>query len=384
MADSNQIKKTVKVIAILSAGLFTLVIGFGLVEVLLRWWQPLQIRMRGKRILLQKNKIIQNTYAFNSPKISNHIIIKRNSLGFRGPEPPINFKDRVSLVAVGGSTTECIFVTEGKTWTDIVQSKLEKDIPNIWINNAGIDGHSSCGHLEMMDQYLGHIKPNYVMFLVGINDLAVGNCRIEDGKTLTVNRGGELGKVDEWLLSNSMIYTYIDYWKNQRIGHDMRALADSIVNYNVLGTSDYFDIVDKVEDQKFDVLVVGYQDRLRKLMNKTLEYGIRPILITQPAVYGFGIDPTTGVDLGELAVSDFTEAKVMRKGSEKWALLERYNEATRKVALEKGVALIDLANKLPKDTKYFYDYVHYTESGSEKVGEIVAEGLKEILTKNYK
>jgi lysophospholipase L1-like esterase len=350
--------------------------GFAFLEILLRVWTPPQIRMMGKQILLKKNLVIENNYNFNSDKIQNHIVIKRNSLGFRGEEPPINFSKHKTLVAVGGSTTECIFITEGKTWIDIVGQKLASRFPGIWVNNAGIDGHSTCGNIAMVDQYLSQLKPNYAMFLVGVNDMAVENCRSEDAKQLV---SSPIAGLTQRLLDKSMVYTYVNYLVNRKVAHGMVAVSDSIFNYNVLGDSTFYDKVGKDDDQKFDKLLKEYRQRLETLIFKTKESSIKPILITQPAVYGKGVDPTTGVDLADLIVADFTEGKKIRRGEDKWNILEKYNKVTREVARENNVPLIDLASEMPKDTKYYYDFVHYTEAGAAKVGEIVSAHLVDII-----
>lgn len=345
-------------------------------ELLLRIWTPPEIRMRGNQILLKKNQVTENNYDFSSDKIKNNIIVRRNSLGFRGAEPPVNFSQRVSLVAVGGSTTECVFITEGKTWVDAVTRNLEPNFPGIWINNAGIDGHSTCGHIALVEQYLSKLKPNFAMFLVGINDMAVETCRIEDKKTLV---SSEVTGFAQSIFDKSMVYTYLDYLVHRKVAHGMVAMRDSIFDYNVLGDSTYYDKYSSDDNEKFDKLLVDYRQRLETLLSKTKESSIKPILITQPAVYGKGIDPTTGVDLADLVVADFTEGKKTRKGEEKWRLLEKYNQVTRDVAIKHNIPLIDLASEMPKDTKYYYDFIHYTELGAQKVGEIVSGHLEVIL-----
>jgi hypothetical protein len=42
----------------------------------------------------------------------------KNSLGFTtGLKKPENFEEVESIIAVGGSTTECYFVSDDKIWT---------------------------------------------------------------------------------------------------------------------------------------------------------------------------------------------------------------------------------------------------------------------------
>jgi len=62
-------------------------------------------------------------------------------------------------------------------------------------------------------------------------------------------------------------------------------------------------------------------------------------------------------------------------GTLEWRLLELYNDVTRRVAVAQGLLLIDLARELPKDSRLFYDFLHFTNEGAAKVAEIVAQHL---------
>jgi lysophospholipase L1-like esterase len=55
--------------------------------------------------------------------------------------------------------------------------------------------------------------------------------------------------------------------------------------------------------------------------------------------------------------------------------LEIYNAATRRVAEREHVLLIDLARKLPKDSRYFSDLVHFSKLGAAKIAEIASPSL---------
>jgi hypothetical protein len=63
-------------------------------------------------------------------------------------------------------------------------------------------------------------------------------------------------------------------------------------------------------------------------------------------------------------------------GLAQWQVLDAYNEVTRRVGRELGVLVIDLARRLPKTSRYYYDYHHYTNAGAEAVAEVVAEELR--------
>ena len=62
-----------------------------------------------------------------------------------------------------------------------------------------------------------------------------------------------------------------------------------------------------------------------------------------------------------------------------WEILEKYNDITRGLEQEMAVDVIDLAKLMPKDSKYFRDYIHYTPEGNAKIAEILSPYLSERL-----
>ena len=71
-----------------------------------------------------------------------------------------------------------------------------------------------------------------------------------------------------------------------------------------------------------------YKARLEKLITICREHNILPVLLTQPVLYGEGVDEASGVDLGHRFV-----AKDM-DGATAWQVLELYNDVTREVGRE--------------------------------------------------
>ncbi|HIE92225.1 MAG TPA: hypothetical protein EYQ83_04920 [Acidobacteria bacterium] len=99
---------------------------------------------------------------------------------------------------------------------------------------------------------------------------------------------------------------------------------------------------------------------------------MQPVLVTQPLLYGTGVDPTTGVDLGTVRIRDLG-------GSTAWQLMERYNDITRRLGRVADVPVIDLAADMPKDSRYYYDWMHFTPAGSEMVANVIASRVCPIL-----
>ena len=151
-------------------------VALAVLEVLLRVYNPLEIRFRPDRIVLPVHKryIFDNTEKFPT-KLAKTTIHTKNSLGFRGEAPPPDFRDYLTIITIGGSTTECFYLSDGRTWPDLLGQKLSREFHRVWVNNAGLDGATTYRHLILMEDYIVTLRPKVVLFLMGINDVGTGD-----------------------------------------------------------------------------------------------------------------------------------------------------------------------------------------------------------------
>ena len=131
--------------------------------------------------------------------------------------------------------------------------------------------------------------------------------------------------------------------------------------------------------------VLPYKERVETIVRLSREYGIEPVLMTQPALYGVAVDPLTLVNLDSIVVSDERRIKAGRRvrGKLAWDVLELYNDAVRAVGRERDVLVIDAAARLPKSSQLFYDFVHFTNDGASELARIVSEDLCSFLAKRF-
>ena len=119
----------------------------------------------------------------------------------------------------------------------------------------------------------------------------------------------------------------------------------------------------------------SYAIRLIKLIELSRENNIEPVLITQPYLLGKGVDDRTGVDLATV------DADASGNGKMAWEILELYNDVVRQVGQDHQVLIIDLARELPKSSRNFYDFFHYTNEGSAEIADIIYQHLNPFLQK---
>jgi lysophospholipase L1-like esterase len=357
--------------------IFTILLGclvaLLFLELLLRIYNPLEIRFKPDRIVLPVNKhyLINNVGKFT--KLPPTTVHTKNSLGFRGAPPPADFKDDLTIITIGGSTTECFYLSDGRTWPDLLGRELSHNFNRVWLNNAGLDGATTYRHIILMEDYIIKLRPKVVLFLIGINDVGAGNLD-ETEKP----HGHYLRHL--WL---ALLYRSEVYCLEQNLYHYLiaqsRGLKHEEINLSQAGTLEQPSAgleAQTLHDYRTNSLPF-FAQRVEKLVLLCRTHGIEPVLITQPTLYGPGLDPVTGVNLATLRVRDNFNGRMM------FDFIELYNAVTRQVAQKDGVLLIDLAREMPRNSAYYYDYLHYTEPGAAAVARIIDRHLAPWLARRY-
>jgi hypothetical protein len=376
-----------KIWAAITLVLLNLIIIILLCEGALRIWQPFEMRVKYNKIILPVNKkySIRNV---EIAKLDKVIIHTKNSIGFRGSEPPSDFSDCLTMIAIGGSTTECFYLSDGKTWEDRLADKLRKDFNKVWINNAGLEGHTTFGHQILLQDYIVKLRPKFILLLIGLNDTYrdelsdwekrnIQECTIEP----TIGVVNSLAAYSEVL----NLYIYVkNYYRTKAtgLGHSI-ILFDRTEPINNRIFNKQFDIkkLETYNSQTTNLLnpfimrriLDSYEKRIVNIIDIARHNSIEPIFITHPVLYGNVVDDVSGVNLANISVDGMS-------GSMAWKKLEMYNDVLRKIREKYKVHVVDLARELPKSSKYFYDLYHYNNEGAEEVAKIIFKDLKFILS----
>jgi len=348
--------------------------AFLLLELFLVFYTPLAGRVRGGKIILfpYKRYVVENT---KFPALEEHIVRSNNSLGLRGEEPPADYKEHLSVIAVGGSTTECFYLSDRKSWPEQLGLRLEKSFSNVWVNNAGMDGHSTFGHAVLLRDYLIGLKPRVIIFLTGANDLGLAGAGPYD-RLLTGEGKRKLAarlffKVLAHSRTLALAQNIYFYFVARKTG-----LAHSQTDFKIMKPVKAGPELVKTLRAEHAPFAEAYARRLKGLILTARQNGIVPVLATQPLLCGKGRDPETGTDLALLPTNDeFVNCAV------KWEILELYNDAARRVAASEKVTLADAAEQLPKSSRNFYDIYHFTAPGAEALAEYIYKDICLAMSK---
>ena len=358
----------------------SLILALSICEVSLRFYNPLGFRIKGDNIILPVNKT-EILHHYNCTKIDALVVHHNNSLGFKGPEPPKDFADCLTVVTVGGSTTECLEIAADKTWPHVLGVKLQHDFNKLWLNNAGFCGQSTYGHYILMRNFIAQLQPKVAVFLIGINEVGVSNPREFDTRMGTKISFRSLDKFLAALAYRSEVasaalnlYRYVLPKSVQAIGQrKMGELDLTTLPPLKLSEAERAALL-KTHVEKY---VPAYEVRLRRLLKITQDNHIVPVLLTQPVVYGKVTDDLTGLDLGKIVVANGMNGEVG------WQVLELYNDVTRRVGAEEHLLVIDEAREMPKSSRYYYDLMHFSNAGAEVFADLAARRLSPYLAEKF-
>lgn len=356
----------------LAAMLIGLFFCFFVLEIFLRIYDPFQFRFHLKEISLPHNV----KYIIRNEKISkcdSVIIHTKNSLGFRGADYPARPDSYYKIIFVGGSTTECFHISDGNDWPSLTGAMLQHQSSRIWHNNAGLDGHSTFGHLVLVHDLLLPLHPQMIVFLIGWND--IGNRTKNE-----YDVDGVLEKHRSWQ------FVFMKYSKTASLIDSMCRFFKTMTRIGARHTEQLFaqgpfiDIdereVERALQDHADNYIPGFRQRIGALCALCRSNGIEPVFVTQPAFIGEGLDSLTGADRGRLQLKNKVNGKMY------WRILELYNRAMLDNARNCGAATIDLAHLLPKKSEYFYDIGHFSNRGSQAVAALMFAQLAPLVTQS--
>lgn len=285
----------------------------------------------------------------------------------------------VSLLVLGGSTTDERFISEGETWTDLLATCLRDRGRNLVVANAGVAGQSSRGHILNYDLWLDHVpglKPSRTLVYLGINEQALAGRSSEDD----VRRYSETGHAAwfERLKLNSALYslakTVHGNWLAWKAGVHDAAMAKAVTGgsfatdllarevaakagqWTQVNTSGYEQRLALAEQSIADELR-AYDGRLDQLLARIRKSGSQPILITQAAGMYRQVGDRINGDL------------------DNYFVLTAFNRRTMQACARHGLDCIDLAAAIRFTDGDHYDNVHTTPTGSRKVAEVVCAAL---------
>lgn len=122
--------------------------------------------------------------------------------------------------------------------------------------------------------------------------------------------------------------------------------------------------------------LTGYKTRLQEIILICKANNSTPILLTQPSLYGSYTDSTTGI---KMDTKYFPSDENIANNILQEQILEEYNKIVR--SFSNQTAVIDLSVLMPKNSVYYYDFIHYNKEGAKKIATLLTNELEKKLFK---
>jgi lysophospholipase L1-like esterase len=330
---------------------FSLIITLLTVELSLRlfWSNPYAGSDADKIVKLRINHVNMNHQLHR--KLINEerptVLYRTNNRGYL--EPAIRFDNPdLTIVFLGGSTTECMVVEEQKRFPFLVSKLLEEKGLRVNSLNAARAGNTLHDSLNILLNHVSLENPDIIILMHAINDIGILGTHNDYSSRMGHNTSiTDIGKYTVQIASTHSAF----------IGFIRRTLTDYAhlhwrddINYKNM----------QIED------IEPFRARLKIFVATCKAFGIVPIFMTQPI---------TGNIKNEI--------------TPEWMDLEAqrvFNRTIREISNITNTEIIDLETYISSNVKnedelkhIFYDGVHVTDYGSSLYAQHITERIHEIL-----
>lgn len=268
----------------------------------------------------------------------------------------------IDILTIGGSTTDQRYVSLNSTFQNIIEKHMKTSFDTFGcVSNAGIDGHSTWGHLYSFEKWLPlipELNPKIILLYIGINDA--------DFHRTSPKVGYDTGHTDEgikeFLKRFEIIRALLPIYRLIRQQSDNAAYANHAPklykdeDYTVNTLNEQTELLSNRNAEAFRL-------RMEGLLNAIEEFGAKPLCVTQPHRYVKKIDGQKR-GLKNVLGEDFS-------GMDYDHSIRKLNEVIFDLC---GLNTVDLYSHKFSDS-HFYDGVHTTALGSIEIGNVISQFL---------
>ena len=301
-----------------------------------------------------------------------------NEVGLRGPAVPQD-EDVYKIVAVGGSTTESLYLDDLETWTHLLMELLNAQPPGsqVWVANGGQSGRNAVDHLTLIKNAPFFRQVDMLIFLIGFNDLSA-----------SLAHEGE--PTQEILERNSRQFALRitgekgPFFRRLQLFQLLRDIASTDAQSGVVQQTTGIQYTELRKQRSISPVVplidlqVGlteYETRVRNIAHWCQQMGIDCRFLTQPTMAREDLDSFEESLLWMGPVGGWRAPKGYLSPGDLAKAIGAYNSALLDVCERDGLGCYDLEAFVPKDVSAFYDEVHFSEHGARIVAKLLADYL---------
>lgn len=347
--------------------LIALIVGLSISEIILR-----VVNSNSYNPIWQANlKKIFSPASEIMPGVNGRKRFSINSKGFRGDE--FSKENKYHVLAIGGSTTECLFLDDKEAWPYLTQTLINEKGFQIWIGNVGKSRASISNHIIDFNKIIKRFPLiDAVIVMVGINDLTGA---LESTLEAENEKGGKV-------TAATPLYKRTALWKLECKVKNQFFFRNHELIQNEAGAFYEKWRRNRMSAEKYNAMpnlskkLSEYKTSLNRFVDVAKQANVRVIFMTQPTMW------RNDLSAEEEQLFWFGWGGMSQTNSKKYYsvdILEKvmalFNKMLLEVCSNRGVECIDLAASMGKDTTTFYDDCHFNTSGSRKVAEILSRYL---------
>jgi len=343
--------------------LLSFLISIVLTEIFLRVFSPILYSMEVEYIPdahLRHRLASNRTYILKSGDKCSI-----NNLGFRRDgdvqciKPPGVFR----IVVLGGSAAFSYQTDDKKTWPSLLEMKLKNTYNyQIEVLNGGVPGYSVFTSKINYLYRIRYMKPDAVIVYHTWNDMKYFKA-LERGVIL--DKGAyRIDRMKSYLRHFQIAWRIRNIYHEYILPRQRENLYSDSIKSNIKFISDNGKAHQWERKNYEDLALIQKSDK------------ILPIFATQASL--LSIDNIENPTVRSKVYTEY-QGLSFSQILEQWQAISKIITA---VAKEKGAVLVDVYSQCPHNLNYFYDHVHLTEMGNQKVADIIFEKLKNDLQFN--
>jgi lysophospholipase L1-like esterase len=283
-----------------------------------------------------------------------------NSLGYRGPELQ---PGRIPVACIGSSETFGLYEREGGEWPRRLEQELNlragRDV--FQVINAAYPGMSVATAARRLPQLIEAASPRLFVIYPSFASYI-------------------------WLpyLRPEAAPRSFAPWLELRMAERVKTLAKDLIPERLLNLSRRLAIWLAVQrglpvmDRLPEENIARFRSDLEQLLDRIEEFGAKAVLVTHATRFG-----------GRFPVEDHSLLVAWRRfypmlAEEGFLDMERrMNQVLRDVAWQRGLILVDAAEKIEPGPRTFVEFVHFTDAGAAQLAGLVAAGLEPLLARAH-
>ena len=282
----------------------------------------------------------------------------------------------IGIMALGGSTTNELYVSDGETWTDRLAENFARAGAALSVVNAGAEGQSTNGHIRNFAAWfplIPGLKFRYALAYVGINDMALG----ADGAKSAEEDKFDRMQSPRWdrrlrnhARNNSVLYRLWRTWRGMGKAKDARLVHTSLDHARfkwVAAPDGGGPVAAPAPESDLARRIAGYRGRIGILIARIRARGAEAIIVTQQKSHWRR-------ENGRLLFAADAAGNPDTSG---YAEMVLFNRAAMAACAEARAICVDLGGEIEFKPGDFYDWVHTTPAGSARIADYLFAKLKD-------